>query len=422
VYKTCKAALGEFQELSRELSSLHTILHELEDEAKIPTSLLNRRGSDRKPELDKLLTNLSTTLKQIEDIVERYHSLGRDQKKTWDRVKFATKDLAELRSKVQSHINGINLFISSLSATSLARIEGLLDELVRDIKAGRKEPSIVSTDEDNDEVAWDELERELVGDGITREDVKQHKEVIRDYLRRLIEENIGDFDPSDSFSLENNPDYSRHSNHDPAPPEQNPSNSSHSTPISDLNTTVYTRTTIARGQLLEVENFTLAERQNLVSMVTKPYGGSGRSTSVRTEIARAQTIVNQLAFGTEKFNYKAYGKLGHATTPTRTLHVTGVFRTSKPSANMMALVASVNFALNALKPEHIYDYIEVPSGFRCTRRALVGFPVFFIMIVKLPLVRRYGIIFQDLSGGPLDAPFFKKRVLDAMESGEGSGI
>jgi hypothetical protein len=83
---------------------------------------------------------------------------------------------------------------------------------------------------------------------------------------------------------------------------------------------------------------------------------------------------------------------------------------------MMALVASVNFALNALKPEHIYDYIEVPSGFRCTRRALVGFPVFFIMIVKLPLVRRYGIIFQDLSGGPLDAPFFKKRVLDAMES------
>ena len=280
--KTCKAALGEFQELSRELSSLHTILHELEDEAKIPTSLLNRRGSDRKPELDRLLTNLSTTLKQIEDIVERYHSLGRDQKKTWDRVKFATKDLAELRSKVQSHINGINLFIS---------------------------------------------------------------------------------------------------------------NSSHSTPISDLNTTVYTRTTIARGQLLEVENFTLAERQNLVSMVTKPYGGSGRSAFVRTEIAKAQTIVNQIAFRTEKFNYEAYGKLGHATTSTRTLHVTGVFRASKPSANRTALVASVNFALNALKPEHIYDYIEVPSGFRCTRRALVGFPEFFIMIVKLPLVRRYGIIF-----------------------------
>lgn len=98
-------------------------------------------------------------------------------------MKFATEDLADLRSRLQRHITGINLFISSLSAGSLGRIEGLLEELVQDIKAGRKEPSIVSTYEDNDELAWDELERELIGDGITREDVKQHKEEIRDYLR-----------------------------------------------------------------------------------------------------------------------------------------------------------------------------------------------------------------------------------------------
>ncbi|KAN0101440.1 hypothetical protein V8E51_011950 [Hyaloscypha variabilis] len=198
VYKSCKGAPGEFQELARELSSLHTILHELEDDAKTPTSLLNRRGAERKPELEVLLANLSTTLNQVDDIVKRYHSLGRDQKKTWDRVKFATKDLADLRSKLQLHITGINLFISSLSAGSLARIEGLLDELVRDIREGRKEPTIVSTYEDNDELAWDELERELVGDGITMEDVRQYKEEIRDYLRRLVEENIEEIGPSES--------------------------------------------------------------------------------------------------------------------------------------------------------------------------------------------------------------------------------
>ncbi|PMD29363.1 hypothetical protein L207DRAFT_394586, partial [Hyaloscypha variabilis F] len=119
VYKSCKGAPGEFQELARELSTLHTILHELEDEAKTPTSLLNRRGAERKPELEALLAN------------------------------------------------------------------GLLDELVRDIREGSKEPTIVSTYEDDDELAWNELERELVGDGITREDVRQYKEEIRNYLRRL---------------------------------------------------------------------------------------------------------------------------------------------------------------------------------------------------------------------------------------------
>jgi hypothetical protein len=42
VYKACNGACSEFQELLRELSPYpHTILHELEDDAKIPTSLLN---------------------------------------------------------------------------------------------------------------------------------------------------------------------------------------------------------------------------------------------------------------------------------------------------------------------------------------------------------------------------------------------
>jgi hypothetical protein len=78
-------------------------------------------------------------------------------------------DLADLRSRLQLYIEGINLFISSLSAGYLARIEGLLDELFQDIKAGRKEPTIVSTYESNDEFAWDELERDFDDNGIKRE-------------------------------------------------------------------------------------------------------------------------------------------------------------------------------------------------------------------------------------------------------------
>lgn len=108
--------------------------------------------------------DLKGVLGQIEDIVNRYQSLGRDQK-TWDRIKFASEDLAILRGKLSLHTSAIQLLYSSLSSGSLARIEGLLDDLVRDIKAGTKEPTIVSTwDDDDDEVAWSELERELIGD------------------------------------------------------------------------------------------------------------------------------------------------------------------------------------------------------------------------------------------------------------------
>jgi len=154
--------------------------------------------------LEALLGNLSDVLKQIEDIVNRYQSLGRDQKKTWDRVKFAKEDLTALRSKLSVHMAGINLFMSSLSVGSLARIEGILDELVQDIKAGRKEPTVISANDESDEVAWSELERELIGDGITKQDLERHKEEIKEYLKKLIVENLVGIGSESTDSLAGN--------------------------------------------------------------------------------------------------------------------------------------------------------------------------------------------------------------------------
>lgn len=220
LYRSCKGAPGEFEELSRELNSLHTILLELEDEARSPTSLLNRRGTARKSELDTLLNNLSSVLRQIEDIAKRYNSLGKDQKKTWDRVKFAAEDLTDLRGKLSFHVNSIQLIIASLSAGSLARIEGILDELVQDIKTGRKEPTVISTNEDDEEVAWSELERELIGDGITKQIVENYKEDIKEYLEKLLQENLGGAESCSNNTISNDAPHARSKNKAPdAAPE-----------------------------------------------------------------------------------------------------------------------------------------------------------------------------------------------------------
>ena len=203
LYQACRNAPGEFQELSRELISLETTLRLLKDEAKSPNSLLNRHGTIRKAEMDTLVKNIKELLLQIEDIVKRYNSLGKDQKKTWDRIRFATEHLVSLREKVSFHINAINLFMSSLSASALARIEGVLDELVKDIKAGRKEPTVISACEEEDEAAWNDLERELLDDGITRQNVECHREVIKEYLKKLIQDNNIGTGSSSEASLSN---------------------------------------------------------------------------------------------------------------------------------------------------------------------------------------------------------------------------
>lgn len=165
LYRACKSSPSSFLELSRELNSLHTILLELSDEAGSPTSLLNRRGATRKEELDSLVDNLREVLTEIDGILKRYGSLGRDQKKVWERVGFASHNLGELRGRLQIHVGSLQVFMQSLSVGSLGRIEVILDELVRDVRAGRKERSVISCaeeEENADEVAWSECKYQLM--------------------------------------------------------------------------------------------------------------------------------------------------------------------------------------------------------------------------------------------------------------------
>ena len=463
VYKSCKGAPGEFQELARELSSLHTILHELEDEAKTSTSLLNRRGVGRKRELEALLENLSTTINKVDDIVKRYHSLGRDQKQTWDRVKFATKDLADLRSKLQLHITGINLFISSLSAGSLARIEGLLNELVRDIREGRKEPTLVSTCEDNDEPAWDELERELVGDGITREDVRCYREEIREYLRRLVGEDTDTINPFDSVSFDEEPGHSTpnydkpashqgsstvpdeewavwHSatmdNEDPGystsdvqetAPRTVPVEKSSSAPYHP-SVTMYQMIVDRLANPLPVKLFELTtrERQTIVLIATTPkeeLAGLGLpyliplipnpSSSTSSIIKRTQKLASELAFSRQTFDYQAYGKLGSALCKGEI----GLERLSYMSCLWFNLFgAAIQIKKSDLPniPRRIVDvlqylkheYIEIPGGYRCRSP---GYPrtEFFILIRIVQLCDYYGILFCNLALKP-----FSRSVTD----------
>lgn len=436
VYKGCKAAPQEFQELAREFSSLHTILHELEDEAKTPLSLLNRRGAERRSELDTLLANLSATLENVEDIVDRYHSLGRDQKKTWDRVKFATQDLADLRSRLQSHISGINLFISSLSAGSLGRIEGLLDELVKDIRAGRKEPSIVSTYEDNDELAWDELEKELIGDGITMEDVRQHKEKIRNYLRKLVEASIGDDINSEPVcssyassirSLDRDSLYSIVSEPDILAERERGSES----------------LTVLRRSIREAgfegkpggsrDPKTLRPEFRVFFstflQMTDPDGdywdgdylaNPGRRKRHQRGMASYREQVNEVALSydpSEPFNYGQYRRLGYAASPMciRTLPLGSVFGTLKTYTSANKAAEAIRCTLSDFSYSHSnFAYLEIPGGFRCRPRPSGAMVYsykeqeqeqeqeFLVMVVKLPVVRLYGIVFQDLNRCLLD--------------------
>jgi hypothetical protein len=66
LWRSMKGAPGDFNEISRELGSFYIILHGLQDQIQDKASLLNRRGEDRKQELETLISNLDGTLQELQ--------------------------------------------------------------------------------------------------------------------------------------------------------------------------------------------------------------------------------------------------------------------------------------------------------------------------------------------------------------------
>lgn len=186
LYSACASASEEFQELRRDLSSIHTVLYGLQLQADDSSSLLRRRCDDRKPEWEIIRENLEETLLEVKDLVDRYQKMGRN---AWKRVRLGLKDLGGLRGKLGVHLQSINAFVGSLSLSALGRmeptlgrIEVLLLDFIKEERLGNKAPTVISAHEEEDGPAWKQMKLDLLLGGIAREDLERNEDRIRELL------------------------------------------------------------------------------------------------------------------------------------------------------------------------------------------------------------------------------------------------
>ena len=190
LYKECKSASAEFREIQNEVISLRTAIQELQDEAENHDSILNRAGPGRKGELNNIMHNCTEVLRELQQLLARYKSLGTNQKRTWDRLKFGSEGVQQVRDKLMFHTSALTLFLTSLGTGSLGRIEKKLDDLAAEIRAGHHEPSLLSVGDEGDspgnqDCVWRLLTEEL-SEEFTREEVELYKDEIKSYIRKLV--------------------------------------------------------------------------------------------------------------------------------------------------------------------------------------------------------------------------------------------
>jgi hypothetical protein len=166
-------------------------------------SLINRRENAQ--ELHGILDGCEKVLKILDDILQKYNSLGENErrvKKLWKRVRFGNgemQDLGQLRAKVSHYTSAISLFLNMLTVGSLGKIEQQMDSGGDDLRAIRhavnsitahllsdhREGSVLTNYEDDDKAVWKAFRRELVADGFSSAIIHKHKKLIKAYVIEL---------------------------------------------------------------------------------------------------------------------------------------------------------------------------------------------------------------------------------------------
>ncbi|KAL8787661.1 MAG: hypothetical protein Q9213_002092 [Squamulea squamosa] len=226
-YKTtqgARAACGQYDILTKEISNLHIILSRLQTEVAKPDNPINRRGASGsyQKELKSIANGCEEVLAQLDKILVKYNALSeqeRSVRRLWKKIRFGSgrvADVAELRSRITYYTSALSLFLNLISVGTVGEVERKMDQAggdLQDIKAAvnhitahflaneRREGSVLTSYTNDDKNAWRELRRGLVKAGFRGSVVRKHMNTIMAYVKELGDKGVlDDINTSDTDS------------------------------------------------------------------------------------------------------------------------------------------------------------------------------------------------------------------------------
>jgi hypothetical protein len=223
--QSSKDAVGENDELTRELLGLYKILSRLQNELANPTSLVNRASDERRHELEEHAADSEGILRVMSTVLEKYNALGREQRKRrrlWQTIKFGngeTKDLREIRGNLSAHTSAITMGFNLCALDSPGRVETTLEMaeensrrhgkslrgirsslhwVIANLSAEVGEGSVRSSYANDDKTFWRTLRKELVKEGYDNYTLQKHRRLIKAYVEELVNRGVLDDQGTDS--------------------------------------------------------------------------------------------------------------------------------------------------------------------------------------------------------------------------------
>lgn len=219
LYRKCRDAGGEYDEISREVRGLHTVLRHLKYEVEAPESPLNRDRSIWGRQLAPIIGDCDFTLRNLDELLAKYGRLANNgagspttPRILWDKMRFGSNEMDQLggiRVKLISHKTSLTLFLDTIQlhqsgkmATTLDNHGGQLDVILDKVdsiaeRMTQKSGSVMTSYDDDDKEVWKQFRRELVAEGFSSDVLQQHKDVLRAYIREIDQKGLLNEIPTD---------------------------------------------------------------------------------------------------------------------------------------------------------------------------------------------------------------------------------
>ncbi|KAL9618000.1 MAG: hypothetical protein Q9160_007248 [Pyrenula sp. 1 TL-2023] len=191
-FQALKSAPAEFHSLSLEVNSLSSTLKALTEESIAQNSIIRLASRERQESLQLILDTLTGSLQKLRRVVLEYNGLADfDKRRLRERLGFVTRDTKGPREKLAVHISSLGIFLTSLTHSSLSRLENLVRELAAGGGAADRPVSQSGIREVDHQKAsfvkgWNMIGEELWREGVRPKDMKNLEVEVTSYVRHLV--------------------------------------------------------------------------------------------------------------------------------------------------------------------------------------------------------------------------------------------
>ena len=177
LWKSCSAAPTSFGNICDEVLALHVVLKQIEENLPSLTSV-------EKDQLNMVTRGCANTLKDLQNLIKKYESLGTSTRRTWDRLNWGRENVTDLRVRLMSNITLLNTFWNTSQCFVASKLDKLREELQDERYDGSAiTPETIDSLSSKDKQTWRDIRKELEDFGITVAAFDQNREFIIGWLK-----------------------------------------------------------------------------------------------------------------------------------------------------------------------------------------------------------------------------------------------